>query len=224
MQAIPVLYSFRRCPYAMRARLALAASASRCELREVVLRDKPQAMLDISPKATVPVLLLADGAVIDQSLDIMMWALRRHDPCSWLQPDAGSEARMLALIEQCDGRFKHCLDRYKYPNRHELACGIAYREQARPWLHELDSRLQADAYLFGRRASLADMAILPFVRQFAHVDKTWFDEQDWPGLRRWLAAWMKTELFDLIMQKYPPWKSGDPPRYFPAESDDETPA
>ncbi|MFA5488076.1 MAG: glutathione S-transferase [Candidimonas sp.] len=220
MPAFPVLYSFRRCPYAMRARLALAAGDSRCELREVVLRDKPQAMLAVSPKATVPVLVLADGTVIDQSLDIMLWALRRHDPWSWMQPESGDLAQMLAMIRECDASFKRCLDRYKYPDRYDLASGIPYREQARPWLHELDCRLRTDAYLFGRRAALADMAVLPFVRQFAHVDKAWFDGQDWPGLSRWLTAWMRSELFERIMQKYPAWKSGDQPRYFPVESED----
>jgi glutathione S-transferase len=219
MSSLPILYSFRRCPYAMRARLALSASGCHCELREVVLRDKPQAMLDASPKATVPVLVLSDGRVIDQSLDIMIWTLTRNDPMSWMQPESGSPTQMLALIAECDGQFKHALDRYKYPDRYQLASGLSYRDQGARWLWELERRLQENDYLFGAHAALADMAILPFVRQFAHVDKAWFDEQSWPSLRSWLAAWMETDLFEAVMQKFPAWKSGDAPRLFPVPKD-----
>ena len=211
----PVLYSFRRCPYAMRARLAVAASERPCELREVVLRDKPQALLTASPKATVPVLVDVDGQVIDQSLDIMFWALRQNDPHLWLAPQQGTPDAMLALIGECDGPFKHALDRYKYPQRYDDISGADYRDQAVPWLASLNERLETRDYLFGDRPALADMAIAPFVRQFAHTDKDWFLAQPWPGLTRWLQAWMQSDLFEQIMHKYPPWQEGMPGQAFP---------
>lgn len=205
MAELPVLYSFRRCPYAMRARLALAASGQQCELREVVLRDKPAALIEASPKGTVPVLVLPDGRVIDQSLDIMLWALSRHDPQGWLAPQNGDMEQMLALIAQCDGDFKHGLDRYKYPDRYAGVDPIAHREACARWLVELDARLCESAYLFGERYALADAAILPFVRQFAQVDRGWFDLQPWAALRAWLERWLESERFQAIMEKYPPW-------------------
>lgn len=216
----PVLYSFRRCPYAMRARLALAVSGQACELREVVLRNKPAAMLQASPKGTVPVLVLPDGRVIEQSLEIMLWALERHDPQQWLEPDLASRADMLELIGSCDHKFKHGLDRYKYPQRYEDVDPLAHREECALWLADLEDRLSisssecrgADnvgappAYgLFGQRATLADAAIMPFVRQFAQVDREWFDAEPWPALHAWLAAWLESALFNRVMEKYAPW-------------------
>ncbi|MFA7670035.1 MAG: glutathione S-transferase N-terminal domain-containing protein, partial [Burkholderiaceae bacterium] len=158
---LPILYSFRRCPYAMRARLALAVSGTQCELREVVLRDKPAELLQASPKGTVPVLVLADGRILEQSLDIMLWALSRHDPQGWLAPEVGELEQMLALIGECDGGFKHDLDRYKYPDRYEGADAMSHRESAWQWLKMLDDRLAYSAYLFGERPALADAAIMP---------------------------------------------------------------
>jgi glutathione S-transferase len=210
--ALPVLYSFRRCPYAMRARLALAVSGERCELREVVLRDKPPELLAASPKGTVPVLLLPDGTVIDQSLDVMLWALRRNDPQSWLQPLRGSVDEMLAMIAGNDGDFKRHLDRYKYPNRYPdesvgdtQAFAQQHRSEAAAWLAKLDGML-ADGWLFGARASLADMALLPFVRQFAHADAPWFSVQAWPRLQAWLAGFEASALYTGVMGKHAPWK------------------
>ncbi|MDS1140430.1 glutathione S-transferase [Pusillimonas sp. SM2304] len=211
----PILYSFRRCPYAMRARLAVAASGVPCALREVVLRDKPQALLAASPKATVPVLVDTDGTVIDQSLDIMLWALRRHDPEAWLAPRQGSLDDMLALIDECDGPFKQQLDRYKYPQRYGDPDGREHRDQAVAWLVDLDARLAPSDFLFGSRAALADMAIAPFIRQFAHTDMAWFQAQPWPRLMQWLQRWMQGELFGRVMQKYPPWREGEPGEPFP---------
>lgn len=212
----PVLYSFRRCPYAMRARLALVASGQVCELREVVLRDKPQALLDASPKATVPVLVDVDGAVIEQSLDIMLWALRRNDPARWLTPAQHDLASMLRLIAECDEEFKFHLDRYKYPQRYDVAGGDAHRARAREWLMGLDANLDGAPFLFGSHAALADMAIAPFVRQFAHVDLEWFSAQPWPRLRAWLQAWMESELFEQVMRKIQPWRAGTAGVPFPA--------
>ncbi len=220
--ALPVLYSFRRCPYAMRARLALAASGQQVELREVVLRDKPPELVRVSPKATVPVLLLADGAVVDESLEIMLWALGRHDPEGWLTPQSGSRAEMMALVAANDAGFKHHLDRYKYPQRHDGADAQAHRREAAAFAARLEARLDAQPWLFGEHAALADMAIAPFVRQFAGVDPAWFSAQPWPRLQRWLAAVTGSTLFGRIMDKYPPWRTGDPPTVFPPAGPDIT--
>ena len=213
---LPILYSFRRCPYAMRARLALAASGRVCELREVVLQSKPPALLAASAKGTVPVLITPQNQVIDESLEIMRWALEQHDPGHWLRPETGSPRAMHALIDECDGHFKQQLDRYKYPGRyanendHESQAMAAqfHRTEGARFLARLDMRLDAARYLFGTRAAWADMAIAPFVRQFAQTDQAWFDQQPWPGLQRWLAAWLASDLYGRIMDKYPPWVPG----------------
>ena len=215
LEALPVLYSFRRCPYAMRARLALRVSGQACEIREVVLRDKPAALLAASPKATVPVLVDTDGRVIEQSLDIMRWALERNDPQGWLEPARDTLDDMLGLIAQNDGAFKFQLDRYKYPNRYpESAPGASHREAGAAWLMQLETRLASSACLFGPRPALADMAIAPFVRQWAHVDPGWFAAQPWPRLVEWLAAWEASELLASVMEKYAPWQAGALPVRF----------
>lgn len=198
----------------MRARLALAASGQPCELREVVLRAKPAELLSASPKGTVPVLVLSDR-VIDQSLDIMHWALAQHDPEHWLTPDKNSAVEINTLIQQCDGPFKTNLDRYKYPDRYEDVDAIAHRTAGAEYLMDLDRRLQSNEYLFGTRPCLADMAIAPFVRQFAHVDTMWFEDQAWPALARWLNAFLASERFQRIMEKYPAWQSGTEGIRFP---------
>ncbi|MES2241700.1 MAG: glutathione S-transferase [Pseudomonadota bacterium] len=212
LPALPVLYSFRRCPYAMRARLALSVSGQAHELREVVLRNKPADLLAASPKGTVPVLVLPDGEVIAESLDIMRWALARHDPAQWLSPPGASSDEMAALIAGNDGDFKRHLDRYKYPNRYPQESGASpadfalhHRSEAAHWLAQLDIRL-TDGWLLGTQASLADMAILPFVRQFAHTDADWFAAQPWPRLQGWLAAFEGSALYAGVMAKQPPWQ------------------
>lgn len=203
----PILYSFRRCPYAMRARLALLASGQRVELREVVLRDKPAAFLATSPSGTVPCLVRSSGT-IDESLDIMQWALAAHDPEGWLDmPQDGHD-----LIQQADGPFKHALDRTKYATRYPSEDPAVHRQEAGRFLAQLDARITT--WIFDR-PTLADSAILPFVRQFAFIDKPWFDAQPWPDLQRWLAAFLASDLFAQSMQKYPQWHEGDPPTVFP---------
>lgn len=206
--ALPVLYSFRRCPYAMRARLALAASGLHCELREVVLKNKPPEMLAASPKGTVPVLLTQDGTVLEQSLDVMRWALQRNDPHRWLQPDAGTPEDMLALVATCDDHFKPQLDRYKYPGRFADG-GDSAREQGARFLSDLEARLTASPHLAGTHATLADAAVMPFVRQFAMVEPAWFDAQPWPHLHAWLSGWTASDLFARAMHKYAPWQGGE---------------
>jgi glutathione S-transferase len=200
---LPILYSFRRCPYAMRARMALAASGVAVEHREILLRDKPVAMRAASPKGTVPVLLLSDGQVIDESLDIMLWALNRADPQSWLQPEQGDMSDMRVLIAQCDGPLKQALDAYKYART--PAAQEPPRASAADFMAQLESRLKTSAFLFGDTMALADAAIMPFVRQFAAVEPGWFSQQPWPDLQRWLAAVASSALFEGIMQKRPVW-------------------
>lgn len=213
---LPILFSFRRCPYAMRARLAIASSQQQCELREVVLRDKPQALFDASAKGTVPVLQLPDGTtVIDESLDIMLWALGQHDPDLWLQPEQGTQEQMLALIAENDGMFKGHLDRYKYPVRYDLDSGLDDRDAGALWLRTLNDRLTLSPYLFGHRPALADRAIAPFVRQYAHTDRDWFRAQDWPALCGWLDTFLESAVFTRVMHKYEPWKPDQQVVVFP---------
>ncbi len=204
----PILYSFRRCPYAMRARMALWVSGTAVELREVVLRDKPPEMITASPKGTVPVLVLPGAQVIDESLDIMRWALQRNDPDGWL---GGADD---ALIAANDGQFKHALDRYKYPHRYDLDDGLSHRNDGFSWLVELDRRLDVTPWLAGASIGITDIAIFPFVRQFAATDQHWFDAQPLPRLQNWLSSLVRSPLFAAIMVKYPPWKSGDTPTLF----------
>lgn len=204
MSALPVLYSFRRCPYAMRARLALAVSGQRCELREVVLRDKPPELLAASPKATVPVLVLPGGEVIEQSLDIMRWALHRHDPDGWLDGDADVTQ---ALVAQCDGPFKKALDAYKYPERHADRPAGAAQSDAAAMLDGLEAQLRAHAFLCADRPRLADAAWMPFVRQFAQVDAAWFAARPWPRLQAWLDGWLQGPLWPRVMHKYARWQA-----------------
>lgn len=222
---LPVLYSFRRCPYAMRARLAIVAAGLQVEIRELVLRAKPAHMLEISPKGTVPVLWLQNGEVIDQSLDVMRWAVAQQFPTSWMQLDDSQQQQCDAWIALLDGEFKHNLDRYKYPHRyhrhtesenhtcdplvHRAAC-VKVLEQ---WNEVLD---QTCAYLFGNSPSFADCAILPFVRQFRIADENWFDtELQLPALQRWLGDFLVSPELEQAMVKYTPWQPGDLPIIFP---------
>ncbi|MCP4999883.1 MAG: glutathione S-transferase [Hyphomicrobiales bacterium] len=208
--SLPILYSFRRCPYAMRARLALRSSSTQVELREVLLRDKAPEFLAASPSATVPTLVHPDGGVIDESLDIMLWSLDANDSESWLTPEIGSREVMLALVEEMDGPFKTSLDRYKYEIRYPDGDALEERLRAAQILRSLEERLSATGWLFGEGTSLADMAILPFIRQFANVDRAWFDGEDWPALKNWLERFETSERFAAITGKYPRWQAGDP--------------
>ena len=192
----------------MRARLALDASGQGCELREIALREKPPQMLQASPKGTVPVLVVAEGEVIDESLDIMLWALERNDPEHWLTPDADSLPGMLALIARFDSHFKQHLDRYKYPGRYEGADSLVSRTEACLDLGLLENRLARTAHLAGEGVSLADMAIAPFVRQFANVDAVWFSGQSWTAVQRWLTRIVASERFERIMRPVPVWVPG----------------
>lgn len=210
----PVLYSFRRCPYAMRARLAIASARVEVELREVVLRDKPEAFLKVSPSATVPCLAgsdltihphpaMPDGRtsdVIDESLEIMIWALQQNDPEGWLNIDP----TRAAWIERGDGSFKRALDRVKYATRYPEEDASEHLAAAVEFLTTLDAELPE----WGA-ADLVDYALLPFIRQFAMIDKDWFDAQPWPALHTWLSEFLSSDRLANVMKKYPQWKEGD---------------
>ena len=200
--ALPVLYSFRRCPYAIRARMALRYAGIEVTLREVALGDKPADFVALSPKATVPVLQLPSGEVIDQSLAIMQWALQQHDPQGWLR--AGAQDEATHWITLTDDVFKPLLDRYKYATRHPELTPCAHRAAAiAAFIAPLNERLLQTPYLFGPNPSVADVALFPFVRQFAFVDKAWFDAAPLAGVQRWLAAWLGSDLFGAVMMKSP---------------------
>ncbi|WP_080997012.1 glutathione S-transferase [Thiopseudomonas alkaliphila] len=203
----PILYSFRRCPYAMRARLGILFAGLQVELREIVLRNKPAQMLAISPKGTVPVLQLPDGQVIDESLDIMRWALQQQDPQQLL--DESTLTQGYALIEQNDRQFKQWLDRYKYADRYPEMTQLEYRLQGEDFLQQLEQLLLNQSFLLGDKISLADIGIMPFIRQFAHVDRQVFAELPYPNLQRWLSYWLAQPLFLQAMAKHKPWCVGD---------------
>jgi glutathione S-transferase len=209
---LPILYSFRRCPYAIRARIAVWTAGVEVELREVVLRNKPELMLRASPKGTVPVLVLPDGGpVLEESLDLMRWALMQHDPDGWLvDSDAPAQQQWLASN---DGPFKQALDRYKYPERHPSRSQVEYREACvAALIQPMETCLAAQAFLAGDRPGLADVAVMPFVRQFAAVDAQWFAASGRAATRLWLDRWSSHRDFLDVMDKYPPWQPGEPVR------------
>ena len=195
---LPILYSFRRCPYAMRARMSIVRTGYICEHREVILRDRPKHMMEISPKGTVPVLLLPNGNVIEESLEIMQHVL------SW-----DLSAAELHWVDRNDNEFKFHLDRYKYPNRYENVDSLEQRSMAKAYLDDLDK------YLSDEISSSLNDALFPFVRQFANHDRDWFDAQNWENLHLWLADNLSSDEFTLCMKKYPQWHEGDDLVIFP---------
>ena len=197
-QIKPILYSFRRCPYAMRARMAIVRAGLVCEHREVVLRDRPDHMMEISPKGTVPVMLLPSGKVIEESLEIMQYA------ANWTLTDLDNH-----WVNRNDNEFKFHLDRYKYPNRYGDVDALEQRDLAKKYLDDLDHLL-----LETLPDELND-ALFPFVRQFANHDREWFDSQQWDNLGRWLANNLSSQEFKICMKKYPQWSNGDTPVDFP---------
>ncbi|TEW54948.1 glutathione S-transferase [Psychromonas sp. RZ22] len=216
---LPILYSFRRCPYAMRARLAIAVAKQQVRLREIVLKHKPAELLAISPNKTIPVLQLDETLnetnntnVVNESLDIMLWALNKSDPQHWLNP---SLEDMLHLIQTNDHEFKPWLDKYKYADRFPEYTQQHYREQSHQFLLLLESRLHVQQYLFADHATLADMAIFPFIRQFAAVDKEWFEQSPYPKIRDWLNDLVNGKLFQSCMQKYATWLTSGEEIIFP---------
>lgn len=208
-ESLPIFYSFRRCPYAMRARLALLLAGIDYEVREIQLKAKPASMLALSPKGTVPVMRLTDGRVLEQSLDIMIWAIEQmHDADRILERQTShhQEKQMLHWIELNDIKFKPLLDRYKYPNRHPEKTQFDYLEQAvELMLQPMDVVLKQQPFLGGMRFNLADLALFPFVRQFSKVDDQLWQELEIKGLKRWLNNWLDSPEFAQVMQKNPIW-------------------
>ena len=211
----PILYSFRRCPYAMRARMALAASGAEVILREVLLKEKPPELVAASPKATVPVLVLADGRVIEESLDVMQWALKRSDPLGWLEGAALDSG----WISECDGEFKHWLDHYKYAERYPEHATEDSRQNAERFVQKLEERLSSSRWVDSDAANAVDVALFPFIRQFAGVDPSWWQQAPYPNVKQWLENWLNSELFSVIMIKYPRWESGQRGERFPPDPD-----
>ena len=207
---LPILYSFRRCPYAMRARMALAYSEISVELREVRLSNLPGELLRISPKATVPVLHFTDGTTIEESLDIMHWALSVSDPQQWLTDDFASQQ----LIRQNDENFKPLLDAYKYADRFPRLSQLEHRKNAEYFLRRLEHRLQQHLFLMSARKTIADISIMPFIRQFAGVEPQWFERCEYAGVRHWLNQQIDSDLFKTVMGKNIFWQPGDDAVYF----------
>ena len=211
MKEFPILYSFRRCPYAMRVRLALLSCKIKCELREVVLRNKPQQMVNISPKATVPVLELVDGTVIDESRDIIIWAIKKNDPNQW-HPHL---KEMGELVKINDTQFKIHLDKYKYSSRNPELSKNTHRGNCDFYLKLINEKLKVSNFLSADKQTITDISIFPFLRQFAFVDKSYFDKLPYPHLQKWLQYQLQSKLFQNIMTKYDPWHEGQNITYFP---------
>lgn len=196
----PILYTFRRCPYAMRARMAIYAADIEVDHIEVALKNKPQSLLDYSPKGTVPVVVTANGEVIDESRDIMLWALLQSDPNNWLlHNDQTQQLQMKQLIDSCDSEFKPLLDRYKYFDRYPEQTQQEYRQQTEFFLRTLEERLSKHAFLMDANMRFADVAIFPFIRQFAGVDNSWFAHSPYKNLQHWLEICINADLFKAIM-------------------------
>ena len=210
-QTLPILYSFRRCPYAMRARMALTLNQISVEIRELILKNKPAEMLQASPKGTVPVLITTDGQVIEESLEVMDYAVT-HGANSTLKAPTSEE---LTLIAENDNVFKANLDKYKYFDRFPEHTQQDYRAHGEVFLQQLEQRLTDQEFLVGNTQSYSDIAIFPFIRQFAHVDKAWFDNADYPHLKKWLDSFLQSNAFLNVMKKIPCWQTGDAPTYFP---------
>lgn len=200
----PILYSYRRCPYAMRARMALAYAGIPVEIREISLKEKPPSMVAISPKATVPVMQYGN-LVLEQSLDIMRWALSQHDPDGWLTDE--NNIAVNTLIEVNDGSFKKILDQYKYPSRFPEVNPVDLLTSAlNQHLRPLNNQLKKTEFLLGAKLSMADVAIFPFIRQFHMVDETLFSLYQLEDLKKWLNDCIESDLFLSIMQKHPVWQ------------------
>ena len=217
----PIFWSFRRCPYAMRARLAVCSAGIQVELREILLRDKPGAFLKASPKGTVPVVELVDGTVLEESRDVMQWALARNDPGGWLDVQHRDPEGTAAFLDALDGPFKTHLDRYKYASRFDPEAALKHREAGAAMLAEFDAKLADQPSLSGKKNGLLDFASLPFVRQFRIADPVWFDAQPWPHLHHWLQTFLASGQFAAVMNKYAVWQEGGVGVTFPEAKDDK---
>ncbi|GAA5131820.1 glutathione S-transferase [Thalassotalea piscium] len=211
---LPILYSLRNCPYAMRARIAIYRSSVPIELRDIVLKNKPKEMLLASPKGTVPTLVLPSGKVVDESLDVMLWALNTNDPYGLLGANKEQLHNMLTLIHRFDHEFKQALEQYKCAKRYHEANIEQCREKCELYIQEIEQRLNKGNYLINTEESLADIAILPFIRQFARVERQWYLQSPYPNLKKWLKHYLQSAMFTKVMAKYPLWKLSSEPVIF----------
>lgn len=215
ISSMAILYSFRRCPYAIRARMALKYSGVSVYLREVELKNKPKAMLECSAKGTVPILVFPNGSVIDESRDIMLWALAINDREDWIyEKESERSIKLNNLLNENDFRFKKWLDQYKYADRYPEHSADYYRHQGEIFLSTLEQYLSQHTFLMGSKTTLVDIGIFPFIRQFAAVDKDWFLQAPYPFLRDWLDYFLQSELFISVMKKQPPWNENSAPVIF----------
>jgi glutathione S-transferase len=204
--SLPIIYSLRNCPYAIRARLAIYASGQQVHLRDLVLSDKPTEMLAVSPKGTVPVLVTLDNAVIDESLSIMQWAFSQTDPNDYLHKSAPNAlAEMRVMIERFDSEFKGHLEQYRCSKRYHETSLLDDRQKCEPYLADLEKRLCQHQYLMSDKPSLADLALMPFVRQFARVERQWYLQSPYPKLRQWLNGYLQSRMFTKVMAQQPMW-------------------
>jgi glutathione S-transferase len=211
----PILYSLRQCPYAMRSRLAILHAQQTVVLRDIDMNNKPEEMLSISPKGTVPVLRLSDGLVIDESIDVMVWALTQSDPNNLLYShDKNSLIAMLELIKNNDINFVGALQKYRAASRYHDNNETEFRDMCCEWLREIELRLSQHAYIMGETPSLVDYAILPFIRQFSRVDKKWYAQAPFPYLRSWLVNHYNDSTFSKAMVSYPKWSIDSDPIIF----------
>tara|TARA_B100000427_G_scaffold326880_1_gene336367 strand:+ start:1421 stop:2011 length:591 start_codon:yes stop_codon:yes gene_type:complete len=191
----------------MRARMAIYTSQQKCEIREVLLKDKPPSMLGYSSKGTVPVLVLQSGNVIDESLDVIDWALDINDPYNWKRSKDSKKTK--ELIEINDGDFKFHLDRYKYSKRYENEDPNFHREKCLTFIKMINEELKDSKYIYDNEISYIDISLLPFIRQFRIADNEWFDELPYENVKSWLSKFLDSSLLNSIMKKYDLWKEGD---------------
>ena len=209
----PILYSFRRCPYAMRARLAIKASGIIVEIREVELKNKPKEFLSISPKATVPVVCISSKQIIEESLDIMEWALKINDPLKLLKYEKLNRIEIHNILNKLENEFKQNLDRYKYSSRFDLPSPKLYRDKNLQTLNEFNNLLQNNKGICSSHLSLLDYAVFPFIRQFRNVNSVWFDSLELKFLQTWLYELIDSDEFSSIMKKYEIWNPNQKPIY-----------
>ncbi len=203
---LPILYSLRNCPYAMRARIAIFKSKQTILLRDLVLSNKPEEMIAASPKATVPVLVLADGTVIDESLEVMLWALKETDPDDLLHSHiTNALPDMFQLINDFDQDFKLCLEQYKCAKRYRENDLFEHRENCEVYIKKLEQRLTKHLFLMSDKESLADIALLPFIRQFARIERQWYLQSPYPNVRQWLNNYLQSSMFTKVMAKQLLW-------------------
>jgi glutathione S-transferase len=203
---LPILYSLRNCPYAMRARLAIFKAQQTVLLRDLVLSNKPAEMIAVSPKGTVPVIVLANGTVIEESLEVMLWALQETDPADLLHcHQEGATSVMLLLINEFDQGFKVCLEAYKCAKRYQEDNVVECREVCQQYIQQLEQRLTAHLFLMSDKESLADIALIPFIRQFARIERQWYLQSPYPMVRQWLNSYLQSAVFTKVMAKYPLW-------------------